>query len=324
MDQRMDMRIGKGLIITAAVALAMLAWPAPVPAQDLMGEALTSFPAGTIRVEFTSPAKLRTLPDYATLSSRYVGPGLKRLEDNLSQLGIQQDDVDEIVMGWQAKGAEMSLSGLARGRFDGKAIAGHATAQGIAASPLSGTSAYCFGAGAGETCIAILGDSLGAFGTLDSLSTILKVRVGDTPNATSDSGFSKRVDDARADAAIWGVAVGPAIADWFKGWMPNQGNVQLDWKQTFQSVDALSYSVQATDKVRLNVKLDCTTSQAAGSLRQVMEGLKLVQQMAWQNQNPNMPNPFKSLVVDRDNRQVRLNLTTAYAELEGASLSGKS
>lgn len=324
MDQGFEMKSLNSLLIAAVLTLSAIMCPTVVPAQDLMNEAMSSFPAGTIRVEYSSPVKLRALPDYAALSHRYVGQRLQVLQGNLAQLGIQPTDVDTMVIGWKARGEGMDLSGLAQGRFDAKGVSDRAAAQGIAATPLSGTPTYCFGSGATGYCIAILGDSLGAFGTLDSLSAILKTRAGETPNAASDANFAKRVDDGRTNAPIWGVAVGPAIADWFKGWMPNQGNVQLDWKQTFSSVEALSYSVQAADDVRLAVKLDCTTSQAAGSLTQVMEGLKLVQQMAWQNQNPNLRNPFQSLVVDRDGRQVRLNLTTAYAELEGAAMPGKS
>ena len=318
------MKSSKNLLVAAVLVLAAIMFPALVPAQDLMNEAMSSFPAGTIRVEYSSPVKLRALPDYAALSHRYVGQRLQVLEENLAQLGIQPEDVDTMVIGWKARGAGMDLSGLAQGRFNPKGVSDRAATQGIAASPLAGTPAYCFGSGATGNCVVILGDSLGAFGTLDSLSAILKARAGEIPNAASDAGFARRVEEGRADTPIWGVAVGPAIADWFKGWMPNQGNVQLDWKQTFQSVEALSYSVQATDNVHLAVKLDCTTSQSAGSLRQVMEGLKLVQQMAWQNQNPNLRNPFQSLAVDRDDRQVRLNLTTAYAELEAAGMPGKS
>jgi hypothetical protein len=82
--------------------------------------------------------------------------------------------------------------------------------------------------------------------------------------------------------------------------------------------------VEPKDQVRLVVNMDCKSSQAAGQLRQVMQGLKLVQQMAWQSQNPGVPNPFQSLQVDVSGNQVQMNLTTAYAQLEAGSLPGKS
>jgi hypothetical protein len=309
---------------SAVLALAAMLWPAAAPAQDLVNEAMSSFPAGTLRIEYSGLAKLRALPDYAALSHRYTGARLQQLEDSLAQLGVQQDDVDELVLGWQSQSTGIDFSGLARGRFSAQTVADRATAQGIAASPLTGASAYCLGEAAGGNCIAILSDNLGAFGSLAALGTILKVRAGDLPAASSDTAFARHVDDARNDAPIWGVATGPAIPDWFKGWIPNQGNVQLDLTKTLQSADDLTYIIQPTDKVRLDVKMDCKSSQGAANLRQVMQGLKLVQQMAWQSQNPNMPNPFQSLQVEGSDREVRMNLTTAYAQLEAGNMPGKS
>jgi hypothetical protein len=310
------MNIGKKLLSAAALLLAVMAWPAAVPAQDLMTTALSSFPTGTIRVEFSSPAKLRALPDYATLSKRYVGPNLLALENDLAKLGIQQDDVDDLVIGWQAHGSNMVLSGVAQGRFDPKAVADRAVAQGLAATPVGSASAYCLGAHAGGNCVVMISETLGAFGFIDSLRAVMKARAGEAPNAASDASFAKHVQDAKTDAAIWGVAVGPAITDWFRGWMPNQSNVQLDWAATFKSVQVLRYSVQTADKVILDVKMDCANSQGAQSLTQVMQGLKLLQQMAWQNQNPTAPNPFQALVVEREGTQVRMGLTTQYSALE--------
>lgn len=318
------MRIAKQLLWAAVAALVALAWPGAAAAQEVIKEAMADFPSGTVRLEYSSPAKLRSLPDYATLSQRYVGPRLQQVETSMSQLGVQQSDIDELVLGWQAQGGGLNLIGLAQGHFDSRSAAQHAATQGIAATPVGGTSAYCFGEGAAGNCIVFLAENLGAFGTLESLDALLKARAGEAASAATDSDFARRVDDAKTDAPIWGVAVGPSVVNCFKGWLPSQNNLNLDWTQTFQTVDAVSYTVEPKDQVHLAIKLDCKTSQGAAQLRQVMQGLKIVQQMAWQAQNPNVPNPFQSLQVDVSGRQVQMNLTTAYAQLEAGSLPGKS
>jgi len=112
------------------------------------------------------------------------------------------------------------------------------------------------------------------------------------------------------------------VPDWFRAWMPAQGDLQLDWAKAFQSVEALVYSVDTADKVRLDVKLDCATPQAAESTRQVLEGLKLFQQLAWQNANPNRPNPFEGVEIGSSDRRVSLKMTTSYADLEGPGAPG--
>jgi len=51
----------------------------------------------------------------------------------------------------------------------------------------------------------------------------------------------------------------------------------------------------------------------------VMEGLKLVQQIAWDSQNPGKPNPYRAMNVGQESNQISLKLTTGYSELELAS-----
>jgi hypothetical protein len=148
---------------------------------------------------------------------------------------------------------------------------------------------------------------------------MLEAREGQVPSLSSDNRFPSLVAGANKDAPIWGVAVGPAVADWFRGWMPNQGNVKLDWSKVFGDVNSLTYSVAAGDDVTLGLKMDCKSSESAASLRQVLEGLKLVQQIAWDSQNPGKPNPYREMNVGLESNQVSLKLTTGYSELELAS-----
>jgi len=304
------------------LAMALVTYPGSAPAQDLVKESLSSFPTQTIRLEFSSPAKLRGLPNYASLRQRYIGPRLRKLVDALGQLGIREEDISSLVLGWQPGTAEMALYGLATGSFSAQPIAESAQQRNMTPTPIAGKQAYCLEAGLAGTCVVVLQDSLGAFGSLTALTAMLEAREGQAPSISSDTRMASLVDSASKDAPIWGVAVGPAVADWFRGWMPNQGSVQLDWAKVFGDVNSLTYSVAAADNVTLGLKMDCKSSDSAASLRQVLEGLKLVQQMAWDSQNPGKPNPFQAMNVGLSGTQVSLNLTTGYAELELASGGG--
>ena len=290
-------------------------------AQDIVKEALASFPPQTIRLEYSRPAKLRELPDYQSLRTRYAGEGLRSLEASLSKLGIEEQSIDELVLGWQASGTGMmALEGLAGGHFNPGDMARRASVQKLAPVPVSDFKAYCFGEEPTSTCVVAFDQTRGAFGPLSALTALVDARQGTGPSVSSDSRFTTLVNEAHSDAPIWGAAIGQAVADWFKGWMPGQQEVELDWSKAFQTVESLSYSVETADKARLNMKLDCTTAQDAANLRQVFSGLKMFQQLAWQNKNPGRPNPFESLVIDARDRDVLLTLTTAYTALEGAAL----
>ena len=301
------------------LAVTLVALPGAAPAQDLAKEALSGFPTQTIRLEFSSPAKLRSLPNYASLRQRYIGPRLRKLVEALGQLGIREEDISGLVLGWQPGSAEMGLYGFATGRFSAQAITESAEQRNMTPTPVAGKQAYCLEAGLAGTCVVVLEDSLGAFGSLTALTSMLEAREGQVPSLSSDNRFPSLVAGANKDAPIWGVAVGPAVADWFRGWMPNQANIKLDWGKVFGDVNSLTYSVAAGDNVTLGLKMDCKSSESAASLRQVLEGLKLVQQIAWDSQNPGKPNPYQSMNVGQESNQVSLKLTTGYSELELAS-----
>jgi hypothetical protein len=248
-----------------------------------------------------------------------MGPKLHKLVDALGQLGVREEDISGLVMGWEPGSTEMTMYGFATGRFGVQAVTQSAEQRNMPATPIAGKQAYCLEAGLAGTCVVVLQDSLGVFGSLTALTSMLEARAGQIPSLGSDSRISSLVASANKDAPIWGVAVGPAVADWFRGWMPNQGNIKLDWGKVFGDVNSLTYSVVAGDNVTLGLKMDCKSSESAASLRQVLEGLKLVQQIAWDSQNPGKPNPYQAMNVGMESNQVSLSLTTGYTELELAS-----
>lgn len=300
------------LVATFVVGATLLAQE-----PELVKEALQDFPPGTVRVEYSNPAKLRKLPNYSSLRQRYLGEQLRTLEDSLAKLGVQEDAVDELVMGWGTGGGKgADFYGLAEGRFDPKAIANHAASAKVKPAPLGGaasTSAYCLATaeGAEPTCVLVLSNSEGAFGTLKSLGSILQARNGGS-STTVDERLKALAGEDTADAPIWGIAVGPAVANWFKYLMPGQDSLQLDWSQVFGDVQALTYSIDAAEQVHLALKLDCTTPAAAMSLRQLLDGLQSFQRLAWPTQHPNEPNPFQAVEVDSSGQRVNLKMTTPY------------
>ncbi len=310
-------RTMSGKVLASWLALVGLA-PAAARAQDLVREGFRSFPRETIRLEYLRPAALRTMPNYRALRQQYVGPKLKALEESLSQLGIGEGDIDEIVLGWQFGGEAWELYGLSAGRFDPKSVGERAAAKGIAAAEVAGLPAYCLGREAAASCVLVLKESLGAFGTLRSLRALMEVRAERAPSLNANERIVKLASEAKTQVPIWGVAVGPAVPDYFKGWMPGQENLQMDWSRLFQTVDALAYSVEVADKVRLELKLQCATPEAASTVRQLFEGIRTLQQAAWQAQNPNRPNPYEALETEANARLVSLRLTTTYTAVEGA------
>lgn len=315
----MKMAIMNASALFGILLVIVTALPGNATAQDLVKEALGGFGVQTVHVEFSSPAKLRALPNYSSLRQRYIGPRLRKLVGELGQLGIREEDISTLALGWEAGSTEMTLYGLAGGHFSAQTVAQSAEQRSMPVTPIAGKQAYCLEAGIAGTCVVVLDNSLGAFGSLTNLTSMLEARAGQIPSLSSDSRMSGLAAAANKDAPIWGVALGPAVADWLRSWMPNQDNLKLDWGKVFGDVDSLTYSVSAGDNVTLSLKMDCKTDDAAASLRQVLDGLKMVQQIAWDSQNPGKPNPYQAMSVGMESKRVSLSLTTGYAELELAS-----
>jgi len=124
--------MSKNWLLNAILGAAVLAMTAASAlAQGVVKEAMATFPMDTSRLEYSSTAKLRQLPDYATLHERYLGPSLRTLETQLATLGIRETDINEIVLGWSMIGGKLTMEGLAAGQIDPQIMARDAAAQGV-------------------------------------------------------------------------------------------------------------------------------------------------------------------------------------------------
>jgi len=300
----------------AAVIAAGLMAPAQGRAQQIVQDALAILPADAVRFEYSSPAKLRSLPKYSQLRDQYLGRELKVLETSLAQLGVREADVAEVVLSWEPAEVGMArMDGIASGHFDAQALADHARENGIKATPVGNMAAYCLGSDSGPICVMAIKSSEGAFGTLQVLKKMAAVESGQAPALGTNPQFVKLVDAGRVDAPIWGVSIGPAVGDWFQGWMPEQNRGQLNWNQTFQSVEGLTYNVNPSIKINVAANFECNSEAAAANLLQLLQGLKAFEQLAWQSQFPNRQNPYAGLQMESSSRRIHVALTTDYDDL---------
>jgi hypothetical protein len=305
------------IAITAVMAIGGILVPAlNGRGQQIVQDAMAILPADAVRLEYSSPSKLRNLPRYSQLRDRYLGRELKVLETSLAQLGVREEDVEELVLSWEpADAGTAQMDGVATGRFDDRALASNAKDKGISGTPVGNRTAYCFNVDSGSLCVMAVKGSEGAFGTLDALKKMADVEAAQAPALVTNAQFTKLVDEGKVDTPIWGVARGPAVGDWFQGWLPQQNQAQLNWNQTFQGVDALTYSVNPSSRLSLDANFECNSDSAATNLQTLLLGMKAFEQMAWQSQYPNRPNPYAGLQLDASNRKVHVTLTADYDEL---------
>ena len=75
--------------------LGALLFPAPLAADQLLGEALNTFPVDTLQVAFTNLAELHSLSIYPQIRQRILNRQLHAFEEFLRPMGIDPEkDID--------------------------------------------------------------------------------------------------------------------------------------------------------------------------------------------------------------------------------------
>jgi hypothetical protein len=97
--------------------------------------------------------------------------------------------------------------------------------------------------------------------------------------------------------------------------------LRLDWPRMLKSVEAFHYSVVAGEKLRVDIRLECKTIEASARLTQLLQGMRLIQQLIWQAENPNQMNPVQTWDVKAESKRVSVKMTAAREALRDYSSS---
>jgi hypothetical protein len=233
----------------------------------IVSEALFSFPANTDYVEYDNLAKLRTLPDYPDLRKRFAGPILEQTQTVLEQLGVQEQQVQQIVTG--AHSAD--YFGLLTGTFSRNAIEKTTKAKRLIRKIEGGGDAY---GGRTGVCVLFLEDSLAAFGSPDSLQRIRDARAGTVLRLTADRNAVNLLSDAPSEAPIRGLLlkeqVQSAIADLFS----QIGAPKANWSQVAAKIEVIGYSIDLDRKAHLRATVECDSHASAMALSGVFNAIR--------------------------------------------------
>lgn len=341
MSRKLTIHRNRGRVRFLLLAGGILATAPSAPCQDLVDQVLISFPAETQRVEYARPAELRKLPGYAQMREQFLGVRLSAMDTALSVLGIVEGDIDEAMLAWTPRqphrpAAEVQdraqtdgsgdedgkfkelpteLAGLLAGRFDRIRVAGFAAAQGLVSIRIHGEDAYCPGQKAAGACLAVLSESMAAFGEPAALNRLLMTRLGLHSSLSADRQFTRLINEVNRYAPIWGIATESTVSEWFRGWVPAGGQAPVDWRQAFDAVEAFTYSIEVGEKLKLSASLQAASSEAAERLHQFFSGLRILLTLFWQAQAPSEPNPLAGLQVTTQGRVCRFTLSSTLREI---------
>jgi len=261
----------------------------------ILADALLAFPVRTEYVEYDNLALLRNLPNYNVLRQEFSGKPLEEARIVLGQLGIRENQVDEIVTGSDAK----VFYGIISGTFSGQLAAKTGKSRGYAVK-LPESQAFCTGR---ETCVVFLEDSLAAFGSVVSLKEMLETRQGAKVRLSSNRNIAALINGTDANAPVRGVLWGTQLKSSISQLLQDWTGWKRDWSSLSANISGIGYGVRFDSKAHVSATLDCTSRTAAAVLIQMLDAVGAVQSTAVV--------PFQNLQVSSSGSSVSLKADTA-------------
>jgi hypothetical protein len=268
---------------------------------EIIPEALLVFPAQTQSLEYDNLAVLRNLPNYSALRQRFSGTVLQQAKLAIAKLGIEEEQVDELIVG----STTAAFYGLFGGTFNGSLAAKVALKKGISPLRVNGDEIFCPGAG---ICLLFLEDSVAAFGTSEQLKTILEARQGIIARLSSNRNLINLIYATDWGAPVRGAAFGSRLGSVLPDAFTNIVGKDIDWVWYSAGISTLGYSVNLDDKAHVNAILECKTSTAATLLRQMLGAFAGLESLRVQVSKDPANMPFQNMQVSLSDRTIQLKI----------------
>ena len=291
------------LVIALATATPMLlsALAADTLNAQILGEAGLVMPAQTQALEYDHLAALRNLPNYAALKQQFAGAALDNAQRAAADLGIQEGEVDEIVLGSTPE----DLYILFAGKFSGSVTANNALRRNISRVEVDGTTMLCPRAG---NCVLFLEDSVAAFGTGKQVITMLEAREGIRPRLQSNRDFVDFVLATDRGAPVRGAAFGTQLKNVIGSAFSGTAANSMSWASYSTFIDRFSYSVRFDTKAQVTARVQCKAEIQAALLRQMLGALAGVESLAVKTGHDQVNRPFQNLRLALSGRTVELQM----------------
>jgi hypothetical protein len=284
---------------------SLLPHPSTLLAQDFVLQALGNLPAQTSGVEYFCPAKLRSLPGYTRFRKRYVDPRLQLLEKSFSNLGVGEQDVDEMLIAWPSPDSgNKELEGIIRGRFDIRRVARSAQDAKIATTKIGSVKAFC--SSDESSCFAVLNEMMAAFGPADFLLAMASTPKRHKASLFADSRFKKLFEEIQAKPPLWGIALDESVPDMFPMWLAARGRRRMDWSAILKPAKAMIFYAELNEDIQFHLNLDYPNSKEANRIHKTLETLRRQQRAMWMNVEPGRPDPLDGIQMGVTGRRVSL------------------
>lgn len=298
----MRIRVSSATLLTMRSLLLFCLCSVALVQAQLLPQALATFPADTISLEFDNLAALRKLPNYQALRQQYSSDELRRVKQTLLRLGIGEDQLSEVVTASGPNG----FFGLLEGNFDVETATRNATKQNFSRTSLSGGPAFCSSSG---VCVyfPVRAPRNASFGTLAQLRAMADITATHSPALDTNPLFAKLLGVLNKREPILGIAPGSEIKNLLNDAAPKNLSSLIDLPRYLPDIEGVGYSIDIDGKAHLTAYLLCRseaesqtlshTLNAASSLQQITR-LAMDDALPFQNLKATPAGPIVKLSLD--------------------------
>jgi hypothetical protein len=287
--------------LATAIPILLSASAANTLNAQILGEAELAMPAQTQALEYDHLAALRNLRNYAALKQQFAGVVLDNAQRAAADLGIQEGEVDEIVLGSTPE----DVYTLFAGKFSGSTTAKDAVKRHISRVDVDGTTMLCPRTG---NCVLFLEDSVAAFGTAKQLIAMLEARQGIRPSLASNRDLVALITASDRQAPVRGAAFGTQLNNVIGNAFSAAVAKAITWGSYSTVIDRFSYSVRFDNKAHVAAKVECKAGIQAALLRQMLGALAGVESLAVKAGEDQANRPFQNVRLALSDRIVELQM----------------
>ena len=279
--------------ITLAGAIILLV-PCPSQSQQIVREAVSSFPNDTQQLTYANLDQMRSLSNYPQMRQRLFTSQLRSFEDFLRSTGNDPEkDVDEVVLGTRVQdatggGSLGGIFGVAQGRFQPDEAQQYYARAKLPTSEHNNQRLYGFGSSEerSQLFFTFLSGSLAAFGRLSDLKAMLDARAGTRPTLQSNSAFQVWEAELEGSGPQWGVATGKAAAAQASQFLASGIKLPLDLSLLLSPVQAVLYRFDFGSDVSAQISIVCQNLETAAALERVITAWRDSQRSATSADTP--------------------------------------
>jgi hypothetical protein len=274
---------------------------------EILSEAMLVFPAQTQSLEYDNLAALRNLPNYRALQQQFSGTVLQQAKLAIAKFGMEEEQVDELVLG----STTAALYGLLSGTFNRSHAVKVALKKGISPLVVNGEEIFCPGAG---ICLLFLEDSVAAFGTSEQLKTMLDARQDIITRLSSNRNLIDLIYATDRRAPVRGAAFGSRLDAVIANAFQATAGRGFDWVQYSALISTFGYSLNLDGKAHVSAMLECKTSAAAVLLRQMLGALAGLESLGVKVSKNPAGTLFQNVQVSSSDRTIQLEVETLISK----------